>query len=69
MVNKQNVEKKSVFQISARTNGWRGVRRFGTPNLRHTPALNWKCEMLKVGKQSVNASLAKGELIDGMIAS
>ena len=27
------------------TFGWRGVRRFGTPNLRHAPALNWKCEL------------------------
>ena len=49
--------------------GRRGVRRLGTPNLRHALALNWKCEMPRVCKRFVNASLAKGEPIGGMIAS
>ena len=66
---------RSLFRANQRrgcfgiTFGWRGVRRFGTPNLRHAPALNWKCEMPRVCKRFVNASLAKGEPIDGMIAS
>ena len=48
--------------------GRRGVRRLGTPNLRHALALNWKCQIFLKGA-SVNASLAKGEPIGGMIAS